>query len=347
MTPDITSPDQHPVVTGPDVGDKKGRVLSGARPTGRLHLGNYFGAMQNWVTLQDSYDCFYFVADVHALTTEEDSHGISQNTREMVLDWLAAGLDPEKSTLFVQSHIPEVMELHTYLSMITPMGWVQRVPSFKEQMRLHPQGMNYGLVGYPVLQTADIIMYKADTVPVGQDQVPHVELAREISRRFNERFGPVFPEPQSLLSEAPMIRGLDGESKMSKSTNNHIELAATPEETAERVMSMVTDPQRRYRTDPGRPWVCNVFALHALFSPEAWRNEVNERCQAATIGCVEDKQSLASNVNAYLEPLRERRREFEARPQVVDEVLSAGDARARSVAREVIEEVRDRIGFFR
>ena len=329
------------------MGDKKGRVLSGARPTGRLHLGNYFGALQNWVTLQDSYDCFYFVADVHALTTEDDAQGISQNTRAIVLDWLAAGLDPEKSTLFVQSHIPEVMELHTYLSMITPMGWVQRVPSFKEQMRLHPEGLNYGLLGYPVLQTADIIVYKADTVPVGQDQAPHVELAREITRRFNDRFGPVFPEPQSLLSDAPMIRGLDGENKMSKSLDNHIELAATPEETTKRVMSMVTDPQRRYRTDPGRPWVCNVFALHGLFSSKEWRDEVNERCQAATIGCVEDKQSLAQSINTRLEPLRERRRELEAQPRLVDEALAAGDIRARAVAREVIEEVRDRIGFFR
>ena len=338
---------ERPTVTGPDVGDKNGRVLSGARPTGRLHLGNYFGALQNWVSLQEDYDCFYFVADVHALTTQEDTRGISQNTREMVLDWLAAGLDPEQSTLFVQSHVPEVMELHTYLSMITPIGWVQRVPSFKEQMRLHPEGMTYGLVGYPVLQTADIIMYKADTVPVGQDQVPHVELAREISRRFNDRFGPVFPEPQSLLSEVPIIRGLDGENKMSKSLGNHIELAATPEETTQRVMSMVTDPQRRYRKDPGRPWVCNVFALHAIFSSEEWRKEVDERCRAATIGCVDDKQSLAENINTYLEPLRERRRELAAKPQVVDEALMAGDARARAVAREVIGEVRERIGFFR
>jgi tryptophanyl-tRNA synthetase len=338
---------ERPTVAGPDVGDKKGRVLSGARPTGRLHLGNYFGALQNWVGLQDDYDCFYFVADVHALTTAEDTQDLSQNTREMVLDWLAAGLDPERSALFVQSHVPEVMELHTYLSMITPMGWVQRVPSFKEQMRLHPEGMNYGLVGYPVLQTADIIMYKADTVPVGQDQVPHVELAREISRRFNDRFGPVFPEPQSLLSDVPIIRGLDGENKMSKSLGNHIELAATPEETTKRVMSMVTDPQRQYRKDPGRPWVCNVFALHAIFSSEEWRKEVDERCQAATIGCVDDKQSLAENINTYLEPFRERRRELAAKPQVVDEALAAGDARARAVAREVIGEVRERIGFFK
>jgi tryptophanyl-tRNA synthetase len=325
---------------------KKGRILSGARPTGRLHLGNYFGALKNWVTLQDDYECFYFVADVHALTTVEDTKDIRGNTREMVLDWLAAGLDPDRSTLFVQSHVPEVMELHTYLSMITPMGWVTRVPSFKEQMRLHPEGLNYGLVGYPVLQTADIVIYKANGVPVGQDQVPHIELAREIVRRFNERFGPVFPEPDALLSETPIIRGVDGESKMSKSLDNHIELAATPEETKKRVMSMVTDPQRARRTDPGRPWVCNVYALHHLFSSEEWRKEVYERCTTATIGCVEDKASLAENINAYLAPFRERRRELEAKKGLVEEVLAAGDEKARAVARATIQEVRDAIGFF-
>ncbi len=334
------------MATGNSQTGKKGRVLSGARPTGRLHLGNYFGALKNWVSIQDDYDCFYFVADVHALTTVEDTKDLSANTREMVLDWLAAGLDPDRSTLFIQSRVPEVMELHTYLSMITPMGWVQRVPSFKEQMRLHPEGLNYGLVGYPILQTADIIIYKADTVPVGQDQVPHVELSREIARRFNAQFGQVFPEPQSLLSETPVIRGTDGEQKMSKSLDNQIDLAATPEETAQRVMSMVTDPQRARRTDPGRPWICNVYALHGLFSSEEWRKEVYERCTTATIGCVDDKQVLADAINAYLEPFRERRRELEAKPSVVDEALAVGSERARAIARDTIEEVRDRIGFF-
>ena len=325
---------------------KKGRVLSGARPTGRLHLGNYFGALRNWVTLQDDYDCFYFVADVHALTTVADTKDLKANTREMVLDWLAAGLDPDKSTLFVQSQVPEVMELHTYLSMITPMGWVQRVPSFKEQMRLHPEGLNYGLVGYPVLQTADIIIYKADTVPVGQDQVPHVELSREIVRRFNTQFGEVFPEPRSLLSETPILRGTDGEQKMSKSLDNHVELAATPEETAQRVMSMVTDPQRARRTDPGRPEVCNVYALHALFSSEEYRKDVYERCTAATIGCVDDKRALAEAINEYLGAFRERRKTLEATPSIVDDALAVGNTRARAIAKTTMEEVRDSIGFF-
>ncbi len=325
---------------------KQGRVLSGARPTGRQHLGNYFGALKNWVSLQDQYDCFYFVADVHALTTVEDTQDLKNNTREMALDWLAAGLDPDKSTLFIQSRVPEVLELHAYLSMVTPMGWVQRVPSFKEQMRLHPEGLNYGLVGYPVLQTADIIIYLADKVPVGQDQVPHVELSREIVRRFNGQFGEVFPEPDALLSDTPSIKGTDGEQKMSKSLGNHIELAASAEDTLQRVMSMVTDPQRARRTDPGRPWVCNVYALHNIFSSDEYLKSVYEQCTTATIGCVEDKRALADAVNAYFEPFRESRAEYEAQPDLVEDVLAEGTKRARAIAIHTIEEVRDRIGFF-
>ena len=326
--------------------NKGGRVLSGARPTGRLHLGNYFGALRNWVTLQDGYDCFYFVADVHALTTVEDTQGLRENTREMVLDWLAAGLDPDRSTLFIQSRVPEVLELHAYLSMVTPMGSLQRVPSFKEQMRLRPEGLNYGLVGYPVLQTADIIIYLADTVPVGVDQAPHVELSREIVRRFNGQFGEVFPEPQVLLSETPSIRGTDGEQKMSKSLDNHIELAASAEETTQRVMTMVTDPQRARRTDPGRPWVCNVYALHNIFSSDDAVRDIYEGCTNATIGCVEDKHALANAINDYLWPFRERRAELQSRPHLVEDVLAAGTERARAVAVRTMEEVRDRIGFF-
>ncbi len=325
---------------------KKGRVLSGARPTGRLHLGNYFGALKNWVSLQDDYDCFYFVADVHALTTVEDTVGLKQNTREMVLDWLAAGLDPDRSTLFIQSRVPEVLELHTYLSMVTPMGSLQRVPSFKEQFRARAENMNYGLVGYPVLQTADIIIYLANKVPVGVDQVPHVELSREIVRRFNGQFGEVFPEPDALLSDTPSIKGTDGDQKMSKSMDNHIELAATPEETAQRVMSMVTDPQRARRTDPGRPWICNVYALHQIFSDEDYTKTVYEQCTTAAIGCVDDKRALSDAINEYLEPFRERRAELATKPNLVEDVLAAGTERARAVAIRTMEEVRDRIGFF-
>ena len=325
---------------------KKGRVLSGARPTGRLHLGNYFGALKNWVSLQDEYDCFYFVADVHALTTVEDTVGLKQNTREMALDWLAAGLDPNRSTLFIQSRVPEVLELHTYLSMVTPMGSLQRVPSFKEQFRARADSMNYGLVGYPVLQTADIIIYLANKVPVGVDQVPHVELSREIVRRFNGQFGEVFPEPDALLSDTPSIKGTDGDQKMSKSLDNHIELAGTPEETAQRVMSMVTDPQRARRTDPGRPWICNVYALHQIFSDDDYVKSVYDQCTNATIGCVDDKRALADSINAYFEPFRERRAEYEKRPDIVEDVLVEGTKRARAVAIRTMEEVRERIGFF-
>ena len=331
----------------PELEGMKGRILSGARPTGRQHIGNYFGALKNWVSLQESYQCFYFVADIHAMTTLADTKNIELNTREMVLDWLAAGLDPEKSVLFVQSQVPEVTELHTYLSMITPMGWLQRVPSFKEQVRKNPEGMNYGLVGYPVLQTADIIIYKADTVPVGRDQVPHVELSREIVRRFNGEFGEIFPEPEALLSESPSIVGIDGQNKMSKSLDNHIELAATPEETIKRVKDMVTDPQRARRTDPGRPWVCNVYSMHQLFSSESVQSEVHEACITASIGCVQDKDLLAKSINDTLEPFREKRRELEKTPDVVDEALREGNKKAREIAIETMEEVRQAIGFIK
>ena len=331
----------------PELEGMKGRILSGARPTGRQHIGNYFGALKNWVSLQESYQCFYFVADIHAMTTLDDTKNIELNTREMVLDWLAAGLDPEKSVLFVQSQVPEVTELHTYLSMITPMGWLQRVPSFKEQLRANGEAMNYGLVGYPVLQTADIIIYKADTVPVGRDQVPHVELSREIVRRFNGEFGEIFPEPEALLSKSPSIIGTDGQNKMSKSLDNHIELAATPEETRARVKNMVTDPQRARRTEPGRPWVCNVYALHQLFSSEEIQLEVHEACTNATIGCVEDKDLLAKSINETLEPFREKRRELENKPNIVDEALREGNEKAKAIAIATMEEVREAIGFIK
>ena len=230
-------------------GTHKGVIFSGMRPTGLLHLGNYMGALQNWVTLQDDYNCIYCAVDIHALTTvesSEDIQAIKPNIEDMVLDWLAAGVDPEKSIVFIQSHVPEVMTLHTLLSMVTPLGWLTRVPTFKDKVRqMHEteETVNYGLVGYPVLQTADIILYKADTVPVGQDQVPHIELSREIVRRFNNLFGETFPEPQAKLTEARLIVGLDGQNKMSKTLDNHLDLAASPEETTKRVLTAFTDPQ--------------------------------------------------------------------------------------------------------
>ncbi len=332
------------------------RVFSGARPTGRQHIGNYLGAIQNYVRLQDEHECIYCVVDVHALTTLEDTASLRDNTREMVLDWLAAGLDPEHSIIFVQSHVPEVMTLHTLLSMVTPLGWLTRVTTFKEKVRevVHRVGesdevlllderVNYGLLGYPVLMTADIILYKADLVPVGEDQIPHLELAREIVRRFNRLFGPTFPEPQPRLTPSPRILGLDGVQKMSKSLNNHVELAATPEEIRARVMAAVTDPQRRFRTDPGRPEICNVHALHGLFTAER-HEEIARLCRVAEIGCVEHKEFLAAQMAQFLAPFRERRAEFAARPGYVEEVLREGQRRAQAIARETIAEVRERMG---
>jgi tryptophanyl-tRNA synthetase len=322
----------------------KDRVFSGARPTGRQHIGNYLGAIQNYVKLQDDYDCIYCIVDIHALTTLEGTERLQDNIHEMMLDWLAAGLDPQRSILFVQSHVPQVTELHTLLSMITPLGWLTRVTTFKEKARMQPHNINYGLVGYPVLMTADIILYKANIVPVGEDQLPHLELAREIVRRFHNLFGPTFPEPQAKLTEAPLILGLDGVNKMSKSLNNHIELAATPEETRERVMSAFTDPARRYRSDKGHPDRCNVFTLHDCFSPKGQANDIFHHCLEAKIGCVECKEALARNINLYFQPFRERRAELAARPQYVEEVLRDGARRAHAIASETLREVKERMG---
>ncbi len=325
-----------------------GRIYSAMRPSGRLHLGNYFGALKNWVELQEEYECVYSVADIHALTTieGEETQEILPNTREMVLDWLAAGIDPEKSIVYVQSQVPDELVLHTLLSMVTPLGWLLRVPTFKErvrQMNESEENVSYGLVGYPVLQTADIILFKASAVPVGVDQAPHVEICREIARRFNHLYGETFPEPQVLLTETPSITGTDGANKMSKSLDNQIELAATEEETTQRVMTMVTDPQRARRTDPGRPEVCNVYALHHIFNPDLLQ-EVYRQCTTATIGCVEDKQQLADGINRYFRPFRERRRELEEHPEYVDQVLAHGAERARVIARQTLEQVYQRMG---
>jgi len=321
----------------------KGRVFSGARPTGRQHIGNYLGALRNYVSLQEEYECIYCVVDIHALTSLEDTRNLKENVREMMLDWLAAGLDPERSILFVQSHRPEVMELHALLSMVTPLSWLTRVATFKEKARHQPQNVNYGLVGYPVLMTADIVIYKADTVPVGQDQLPHLELAREIVRRFHYLFGDTFPEPQGKLTDAPLIRGLNGVEKMSKSLDNEIELVASPEETLKRVMTAVTDPARRYRSDPGHPHICNVWQLHHFYNPEQVETIAAE-CSRARRGCVECKEQLARGINLALEPFRQRRAEFAAKPQYVEEVLADGARRAQAIASETLREVKQKMG---
>ena len=322
---------------------KKGRVFSGARPTGRQHLGNYLGAIQNYVALQDDYDCIYCAVDIHALTTLENTDQLQDNIKEMLLDWLAAGLDPEKSILFVQSHVPEVLTLHTLLSMVTPHGWLTRVPTFKDMARKQPDNINYGLVGYPVLMTADIVIYKADTVPVGEDQVAHLELAREIVRRFNHIFGPTFPEPQAKLTEAALIVGLDGSNKMSKSLDNHVELASSAEETQRRVMRAVTDPQRQRRSDPGRPEVCNVFSLHKQFNTDQIE-DIAGQCRTAQRGCVDCKKILADGINDSLESFRERRGQLAEKPEYLRELIEDGARRASVIARETLEEVRERMG---
>ena len=323
---------------------KKGRVFSGARPTGRQHLGNYLGAIKNYVALQDDYDCVYCIVDVHALTTVETTQHLRQNTTEMVLDWLAAGIRPEETIVFVQSHVPEVMELHTYLSMVTQFGKLTDLPTFKEKVRQQPENVNYGLLGYPVLMTADIVLYKSDIVPVGIDQAPHLEFAREIVRSFNYRYHcNVLVEPQAKHTEIPKVIGIDGKDKMSKSLNNHIELASTPEETTARVREMVTDPARMKRTDPGNPDVCNVYTMHKIFSPQEDVEMVNVECRRAGIGCVDCKKLLAKNMNASLEPFRASRAEFASKPGYVTEVLNDGAGRARVIAEQTMKEVREAI----
>ena len=316
---------------------KKGRVFSGARPTGRQHLGNYLGAVKNYVALQDDYECVYCIVDLHALTTVEETANLRQNTYEMALDWLAAGIRPAETIMFVQSHVSEVTELHTILSMVAQLGKLTDLPTFKEKIRQQPQNVNYGLVGYPVLMTADIVLYKATIVPVGIDQAPHLEYARELVRSFNFRYNTnVLIEPQMKNTEVPKVIGIDGVEKMSKSLNNHIEIAATPEETQQRVMQMVTDPQRIRRSDPGRPEVCNVFSMHQIFSTPEEVAMIDVECRRAGIGCVDCKKLLARNMNANLEPFRQRRAELAKDPGSVMDVLHDGARRAKAIASQTM-----------
>lgn len=318
------------------------RVFSGTRPTGKLHLGNYLGAIQNYVKLQSEYECIYCIVDWHALTTLTETSQLQNNIYEMALDWLAAGIDPEKSIVFVQSHVPEVTELHLLLSMVTPLSWLLRVPSFKEKVKQHPDNVNYGLVGYPVLMSADIILYKAEVVPVGEDQLAHLELAREIVRRFNSLLGPTFPEPVAKLTSFPMVVGLDGKDKMSKSLNNHLEISAPPEEIMAKLKTAVTDPARVYRKDPGHPDVCNIFRFQQHFNA-GQSADIAERCKTAQIGCVDCKMMVAKEIIRTLEPFRERRAVLAAKPEYVREVLEDGARRAQVIARETLKEAKARV----
>ncbi|MGD0612880.1 MAG: tryptophan--tRNA ligase [Anaerolineales bacterium] len=320
---------------------KKGRVFSGIRPTGRAHLGNYLGAFKNYVALQDDYECVYCIVDLHALTTVEDTVDLRQNTYDLALDLLAAGIRPEETILFVQSHVPQVTELHTLLSMVTPLGKLTDLPTFKDMVRQHPHNVNYGLVGYPVLMAADIALYKTDLVPVGIDQAPHLEFAREAVRSFNYRYHTnVLIEPRMKEAEVPKVLGIDGREKMSKSLDNQIELDASPEETQARVMLMVTDPARIKRTDPGNPDICNVFTMHKTFTPVQEVERINIECRRAGIGCVECKKIFAKNLNKTLGPFREKRALLAAHPERVQAVLDEGASRARKIAERTMAEVR-------
>jgi tryptophanyl-tRNA synthetase len=326
---------------------KKPRVLSGMRPTGRLHLGNYLGALANWVGLQDRYDCFCFIADWHALTTDyADTSAVKQNSLEVMFDYLAAGLDPERSTLFIQSHVPQHAELHLLLSLITPLGWLERVPTYKEQKEnIKDKDLGtYGFLGYPVLQSADIMIYKGDYVPVGEDQVPHVEITREIARRFNGfyqyRGGDVFPEPQPLLTPAAKVPGTDGR-KMSKSYNNTILLSEPEAGLRQKLKTMVTDPARVRRSDPGNPDVCPVGDLHKIFSNQETLAKVDAGCRSAGIGCIECKGWAADAMVTRLAPIQQRRKKYEDNPKLAWDILEAGSTRAATVAEATMNEVRE------
>jgi tryptophanyl-tRNA synthetase len=321
------------------------RIVSGMRPTGKLHLGHYHGVLANWRKLQEEFECFFFAADWHSLTTEyENTTGIVENTYEMVLDWLAFGIDPQKSTLFVQSRVPQHAELNLILAMITPVSWLERNPTYKEmQENLSAKDLStFGFLGYPVLMASDIIVYKAARVPVGHDQLPHLEITREITRRFNYLYGKVFPEPTALLTETPKVLGTDGR-KMSKSYGNAIFLSETEAETRKKVMSMVTDVQRPRRTDPGEPDRCVAFTLHLLYTPEAERARIVKECRGAEIGCVDCKKILAENVVTELAPFREKRRELASQTGLVDQVLADGNRKASEEAARTMQEVRKAI----
>ncbi len=333
--------------------EQRKRVLSGMRPTGKLHLGNYMGALYNWVRLQREYECYFFVADLHALTTDyADPSLIAENTREVALDFLAGGLDPEQCVVFVQSDVKQHTELHLYLSMITPLGWLERVPTYKEQMEnLTTKDLHtYGFLGYPLLQSADILIYQADFVPVGQDQVAHVEITREIARRFNQFYRdakhpeqPILPEPQVLLTPSPKLPGTDGR-KMSKSYGNTILLSDPEPVIRQKLKPMVTDPARIRRNDPGNPEVCPVFDLHKVFSSAETQQKVREGCTTAGIGCIECKGWLADAVVAELAPIQERRQKYESKPALVEEILEAGAVRAAKRAEKTMVEVRAAMG---
>jgi len=317
-------------------------ILSGNRPTGRLHLGNYTGALENWVALQEEYDAYFMVADWHVLTTDyEHTDQIPHNTREMVIDWIAAGLDPEVSTIFVQSHVKEHAELYLVLAMLITSARLERNPTLKEQVRDldMEEGVSYGHLGYPVLQASDILLYRANAVPVGEDQLPHIEITRELARKFDRLFGDVFPIPEGKLTKFARFPGLDGK-RMSKSLGNTIELADSPEEIQKKIKTAFTDPQRKRRSDPGRPEVCLIYTYWDKFKPEK-SPEIYKGCTSAELGCVDCKAMVGDAIADYLAPLREKRADLEAHPERIDAIIEDGDSRARSRAEETMTMVRE------
>jgi tryptophanyl-tRNA synthetase len=321
-------------------------IVSGMRPTGKLHLGHYHGALTNWLRLQERYQCYFFVADWHALTTDYATpQGIRQNTLEMVIDWLSVGLDPAKSVIFRQSSVVEHAELHLLYSMITPVSWLERNPTYKEQMReiVGKDLSNYGFLGYPVLQAADITIYKANKVPVGVDQAPHVELTREIVRRFNQLYRPIFPEPEVLLTEAQKVPGLDGR-KMSKSYGNAVFLSDAPQEIDAKISRMMTDPARVKRTDPGEPEKCPAFQLHKIYCTSQEIEYVTQGCRTAGIGCLDCKKIMIKHVIEELAPIRERRALYEKNPEAVEDILAAGNQTAQQKAAETMAQARESVG---
>jgi tryptophanyl-tRNA synthetase len=320
---------------------KKGTILSGMRPTGALHLGNYFGALENWVKLQDEYNCYFFVADWHALTTGyEDTTQVKNNINDLVVDWISAGLDPDKCTIFLQSSVLEHAELHLLFSMTTPLSWLYRCPTYKDQLnQMKDKNITtYGFLGYPCLQAADILIYKADYVPVGEDQLPHLELTREIARRFNHMYDEVFPEPDAILTKAKVLPGTDGR-KMSKSYNNTIALSDSPDDIRRKVKTMVTDPARIRKDDPGHPEVCTVFSFHKIFN-ESEVSEIEEQCRAGKIGCVQCKKKLADKMIEHLEPIYKRRQNILKNPGMIKEIIHTGNENAKKVAQKTMEDVR-------
>jgi tryptophanyl-tRNA synthetase len=319
-------------------------VFSGIQPSGELHLGNYLGAVRSWVEMQDRYRCFYCIVDYHAITQPYDPAAMANRTREMAIDLIACGIDPARATLFVQSAVPEHTELAWALASVTPFGELSRQTQFKDKSERNPESVNAGLFSYPVLQAADILLYDASLIPVGEDQRQHLELAREIVRKWNARFGDTFVEPQALMSTTPRILGLDGQAKMSKSLGNTISLREAPSAIWDKLRTAATDPARVRRTDPGDPDKCNVYTLHKFFSDDARQAEVRQGCTTAGIGCIDCKKILLTGLQADLDRIRTRRDALLASPQSIDQILAEGATRARAVARATLTRVRERLG---